>query len=288
MERYYKKYAPVFLIPLLICFLVAFLVPFCMGVFYSFTDFITLSEFQFNGIKNFQYIFKGQSDSPIPTFWVAFGRTSLFAVISIITINFNAFILALLLTKGLKGSNTYRSIFFLPNLIGGIVLGYIWKLILNGVLQLMGTNLSSNPWYSFFGLVILMNWQQVGYMMIIYIAALMNVPEDLNESAEIDGASKFKTTMHVTIPMVIPSFTICTFLTLTNSFKLYDQNIALSGNSITTNLLAADIVGTVKPIVDGIGQSYGPQQAKSLLFFIIVAIISGIQVFATRRKEVEA
>lgn len=288
MERYYKKYAPVFLIPLLICFLVAFLVPFCMGVFYSFTDFITLDKFQFNGIKNFQYIFKGQSDSPIPTFWVAFGRTSLFAAISIITINFNAFILALLLTKGLKGSNTYRSIFFLPNLIGGIVLGYIWKLILNGVLQLMGTNLSSNPWYSFFGLVILMNWQQVGYMMIIYIAALMNVPEDLNESAEIDGASKFKTTMHVTIPMVIPSFTICTFLTLTNSFKLYDQNIALSGNSITTNLLAADIVGTVKPIIDDLGASYGPQQAKSLLFFIIVAIISGIQVFATRRKEVEA
>ena len=252
---------------------------------FSFTKYKAFDNFEFNGFKNFELAFSPEyaPDNGIPTFWVSLGRTSLFAIISIVTINFNAFILALLLTKGLKGSNTYRSIFFMPNLIGGIVLGYIWKLILNGILQAMGTNLSANPWYSFFGLVILMNWQQVGYMMIIYIAALMNVPTDLNESAEIDGASKFKTTMHVTIPMVIPSFTICTFLTLTNSFKLYDQNIALSGSGASTNLLAADIVATLAP-----NGNLGPQQAKSLVFFLIVAVISGIQVFATRSKEVEA
>ena len=175
----------------------------------------------------------------------------------------------------------------MPNLIGGIVLGYIWKLILNGILGLMNTNLTANPIYGFIGLVILMNWQQVGYMMIIYIAALMNVPEELNESAEIDGAGKMKTTLHVTIPMVLPSITICTFLTLSNSFKLYDQNLALSGLNDSTNLLAADIMNTVAPNFE-LGASLGPQQAKSLLFFLIVAAISGLQVFATRRKEQEA
>ncbi len=285
MQKFYKKYAPIFILPLLLCFGLVILIPFFSGVMFSFTKYKAFDNFEFNGFKNFELAFSPEyaPDNGIPTFWVSLGRTSLFAIISIVTINFNAFILALLLTKGLKGSNTYRSIFFMPNLIGGIVLGYIWKLILNGILQAMGTNLSANPWYSFFGLVILMNWQQVGYMMIIYIAALMNVPTDLNESAEIDGASKFKTTMHVTIPMVIPSFTICTFLTLTNSFKLYDQNIALSGSGASTNLLAADIVATLAP-----NGNLGPQQAKSLVFFLIVAVISGIQVFATRSKEVEA
>ncbi|MDY5649586.1 MAG: sugar ABC transporter permease [Candidatus Enterosoma sp.] len=288
MQKYYKKYAPVFLGPLLICFVGIFVVSFCIGIMYSFTDWVTLSEFQFNGLKNFERIFNPTFGvNGVPTFWTAFGRTALFAVVSIITINLNAFLLALLLTKGLRGSNVYRSVFFMPNLIGGIVLGYIWKLILNGILGLMNTNLTANPIYGFIGLVILMNWQQVGYMMIIYIAALMNVPEELNESAEIDGAGKMKTTLHVTIPMVLPSITICTFLTLSNSFKLYDQNLALSGLNDSTNLLAADIMNTVAPNFE-LGASLGPQQAKSLLFFLIVAAISGLQVFATRRKEQEA
>ena len=288
MQKYYKKYAPVFLGPLLICFVGIFVVSFCIGIMYSFTDWVTLSEFQFNGLKNFERIFNPAFGvNGVPTFWTAFGRTALFAVVSIITINLNAFLLALLLTKGLRGSNVYRSVFFMPNLIGGIVLGYIWKLILNGILGLMNTNLTANPIYGFIGLVILMNWQQVGYMMIIYIAALMNVPEELNESAEIDGAGKMKTTLHVTIPMVLPSITICTFLTLSNSFKLYDQNLALSGLNDTTNLLAADIMNTVAPNFE-LGASLGPQQAKSLLFFLIVAAISVLQVFATRRKEQES
>ncbi len=281
MQKYYKKYAAVFLLPLLICFTIAFLIPFCMGIFFSFTKYKAVNNWSWTGIQNYQRAFSTEYGTP--SFWIALGRTTLFAAICIITINFNAFRLALLLTKGLKGSNVYRSIFFRPNLIGGIILGYIWRVLLNGILLQFDQNLSSNPWYGFFGLVILMNWQQVGYRMIIYIAALRNVPTDLNESASIDGASKFQTTRHVTIPMVIPSFTICSFLTLSNSYKLYDQNLALSGLSPQTNLLAADIVSTT--ISNG---NLGPQQAKSVVFFLIVAAISGIQVRATRKKEVEA
>lgn len=281
MQKYYKKYAAVFLLPLLICFTIAFLIPFFMGIFFSFTKYKAVNNWSWTGIQNYQRAFSTEYGTP--SFWIALGRTTLFAAICIITINFNAFRLALLLTKGLKGSNVYRSIFFRPNLIGGIILGYIWRVLLNGILLQFNQNLSSNPWYGFFGLVILMNWQQVGYRMIIYIAALRNVPTDLNESASIDGASKFQTTRHVTIPMVIPSFTICSFLTLSNSYKLYEQNLALSGLSPQTNLLAADIVSTT--ISNG---NLGPQQAKSVVFFLIVAAISGIQVRATRKKEVEA
>ena len=281
MQKYYKKYAAVFLLPLLICFTIAFLIPFFMGIFFSFTKYKAVNNWSWTGIQNYQRAFSTEYGTP--SFWIALGRTTLFAAICIITINFKVFRLALLLTKGLKGSNVYRSIFFRPNLIGGIILGYIWRVLLNGILLRFNQNLSSNPWYGFFGLVILMNWQQVGYRMIIYIAALRNVPTDLNESASIDGASKFQTTRHVTIPMVIPSFTICSFLTLSNSYKLYDQNLALSGLSPQTNLLAADIVSTT--ISNG---NLGPQQAKSVVFFLIVAAISGIQVRATRKKEVEA
>ncbi len=281
MQKYYKKYAAVFLLPLVICFTIAFLIPFFMGIFFSFTKYKAVNNWSWTGIQNYQRAFSTEYGTP--SFWIALGRTTLFAAICIITINFNAFRLALLLTKGLKGSNVYRSIFFRPNLIGGIILGYIWRVLLNGILLQFDQNLSSNPWYGFFGLVILMNWQQVGYRMIIYIAALRNVPTDLNESASIDGASKFQTTRHVTIPMVIPSFTICSFLTLSNSYKLYDQNLALSGLSPQTNLLAADIVFTTIP-----NGNLGPQQAKAVVFFLIVAAISGIQVRATRKKEVEA
>ena len=281
MQKYYKKWAPLFLIPVLICFLIAFLVPFVLGAYFSFTHFQAIDNAKFIGVENYVLAF-GNGNT---TFWVALGRTSLFAVLSIVTINLNAFLLALLLTKGLKGSNIFRSIFFMPNLIGGLVLGYIWKIIFSNILlTLFNTTLSSNPWYQFFGLLIVMNWQQVGYMMVIYISALMNVPTSLSESASIDGASKLKTTLHITIPMVIPAFTICTFLTLTNSFKLFDQNIALSGYSADTNLLAADIVSTT----NAFGSNLGPGQAKAVIFFIVVALISGLQVYTSRRKEIEA
>ena len=285
VQKYYKKWAPIFLIPIMVCFLVAFLVPFGMGLYFSLTRYQSIDNATFIGFDNYVKAFTSLNDKTA-TFWVSLGRTSLFAVLSIITINLFAFILALLLTKGLKGSNMFRSIFFLPNLIGGIVLGYIWKIVFSNLFLTFGSSFSSNNWYSFFGLLVLMNWQQVGYMMVIYIAALMNIPAELNESAEIDGASKTKTTFHITIPMVIPAFTICTFLTLTNSYKLFDQNIALSGYSEETNLLAADIVNTMSGSL--YGGNMGPGQAKAVVFFVIVAIIAGAQVFFTRKKEIEA
>ena len=251
-----------------------------MGVMFSFTRYRTIRDWSFNGVQNFVEAF-GQGT----TFWAAFGRTAAFAAVCIVTINVFAFLLALLLTQGLKGSNFFRSLFFMPNLIGGIVLGYIWQLLINGILNSFNQTIISNPQYGFWGLVIVMNWQQIGYMMVIYIAALMNVPTDLNESAAIDGANAFQRTVHVTIPMVLPSITICTFLTLTNSFKLYDQDLAFNGTSTDTRLLANDIFVTMFNTSTG---NMGPGQAKALIFFLIVALISGAQVYFTRSKEVEA
>jgi raffinose/stachyose/melibiose transport system permease protein len=281
MQKYYKKWAPIFLVPLLGCFIITFLVPFFMGFVYSFTFYRTIDDYHFNGFENYIKAF-----SPTSTFWHALGMTTAFTVVSVITINVLAFALALLLTKGLKGTNFFRSLFFMPNLIGGIVLGWIWNLLLNGILLNFNTNLTANPQYGFWGLVIVMNWQQVGYMMVIYIAALMNVPVELNESAQIDGANKRQTTFHITIPMVVPAITICTFLTLTNGFKLYDQNLALTGTSVPEDeLLALDIFQTM---FTNAKHNMGIGQAKAVLFFFIVALISGLQVFMTRSKEVEA
>ncbi|MFA6874475.1 MAG: sugar ABC transporter permease [Bacilli bacterium] len=212
--------------------------------------------------------------------------TVAFVCVSVILINVFALALALLLTKGLKGSAFFRSLFFMPNLIGGIVLGWIWNLILNGFLMSLGTNLYAKPAYGFWGLVLVTCWQQVGYMMVIYIAALMNVPVELTESAQIDGANKWQTIKNVTIPMIVPAITICTFLTLTNGFKLFDQNLALTGSSVPEDqLLALDIYQTMFNNAAG---NMGIGQAKALVFFLIVAAISGLQVFLSRKKEVQA
>ena len=202
MQKYYKKWAPIFLIPIMVCFLVAFLVPFGMGLYFSLTRYQSIDNATFIGFDNYVKAFTSLNDKTA-TFWVSLGRTSLFAVLSIITINLFAFILALLLTKGLKGSNMFRSIFFLPNLIGGIVLGYIWKIVFSNLFLTFGSSFSSNNWYSFFGLLVLMNWQQVGYMMVIYIAALMNIPADLYESANIDGATKWQQYTKITLPYML-------------------------------------------------------------------------------------
>jgi raffinose/stachyose/melibiose transport system permease protein len=281
MQKYYKKWAPIFLAPLLLCFIVAFLVPFCMGILFAFTKYKTIRDFSFNGFDNFIAAFGTGS-----TFWHALGMTVAFVVVTVLLINVFALALAILLTKGLKGSSFFRSLFFMPNLIGGIVLGWIWNLILNGFLTALGTNLYANAQFGFWGLVLVTCWQQVGYMMVIYIAALMNVPVELTESAEIDGASKWQTIKSVTIPMIVPAITICTFLTLTNGFKLFDQNLALTGASVPEDeLIALDIYTTMFNNASG---NMGPGQAKALIFFLIVACISGLQVFITRKKEVEA
>ncbi len=283
MRKSVKKYFPVFALPTLVAFAVSFLIPFVTGTYLSFTEFKVVNDAKWVGIENYIRIFTQDKD-----FLNALWLTVKFTFVSVITINIIAFAIALLLTKKLRGTNIFRTIFFMPNLIGGIVLGHIWSLIINGVLGIFGVDITYNPDYGFWGLVVLMNWQLIGYMMIIYIAGIQNIPDSLSEAAAIDGASPFQTLIHVTVPMVMPSVTICTFLTLTNSFKLFDQNLALNGKSAETSLLALDIY---KTFYDHTGlklaQWHGMGQAKAVIFFIIVAIIAFVQLRATRQKEVE-
>ena len=279
MQKTLKRYFPIFVLPTLIAFSFAFIIPFVMGVYLSFCKFKTITNAQFVGLENYIKIFADKD------FVNAFGFTLKFSVVSIITINVFAFILALALTRKIKGTNLFCTVFFMPNLIGGIILGYIWQQMINAVLLKYETTLVANPTYGFWGLVILMNWQMIGYMMIIYVAGLQNVPTDLIEAAEIDGATSLQTLFKVKIPMVMPSITICLFLTVSNSFKLFDQNLALTAGapSKKTAMLALDIYNTFygRNGFEGVGQ------AKAVLFFIVVAVIALGQLVLTRRKEVE-
>lgn len=280
MEKRLKKYFPIFVLPTLIAFCIAFLIPFIMGVYLSFTEFTTVANSKWVGLSNYAKAFENKE------FLNALWFTGKFTVVAVITINVLGFLLALLLTRGKKGSNIFRSVFFMPNLIGGIVLGYIWQLIINGVLYKFGVTLTYDAKYGFWGLVVLMNWQLIGYMMIIYIAGIQNVPEDLIEAAKIDGASPLKTLVSVKIPMIMSSITICLFLTLSNSFKLFDQNLALTAGapSKMTSMLALDIYNTFygRTGYEGVGQ------AKAVLFFLLVAILAFAQLIFTRSKEVES
>ena len=279
MQKTLKRYFPIFVLPTLIAFSFAFIIPFVMGVYLSFCKFKTITNAQFVGLGNYIKIFADKD------FVNAFGFTLKFSVVSIVTINVFAFILALALTRKIKGTNLFRTVFFMPNLIGGIILGYIWQQMINAVLIKYETTLVANPTYGFWGLIILMNWQMIGYMMIIYVAGLQNVPTDLIEAAEIDGATSLQTLFKVKIPMVMPSITICLFLTVSNSFKLFDQNLALTAGapSKKTAMLALDIYNTFygRNGFEGVGQ------AKAVLFFIVVAVIALGQLVLTRRKEVE-
>lgn len=279
MQKTLKRYFPIFVLPTLIAFSFAFIIPFVMGVYLSFCKFKTITNAQFVDLENYIKIFADKD------FVNAFGFTLKFSVVSIVTINVFAFILALALTRKIKGTNLFRTVFFMPNLIGGIILGYIWQQMINAVLLKYETTLVANPTYGFWGLIILMNWQMIGYMMIIYVAGLQNVPTDLIEAAEIDGATSLQTLFKVKIPMVMPSITICLFLTVSNSFKLFDQNLALTAGapSKKTAMLALDIYNTFygRSGFEGVGQ------AKAVLFFIVVAVIALGQLVLTRRKEVE-
>lgn len=274
-----KKYFPIFVMPTLIAFLIAFAVPFVLGLYLSFTEFTTVVDAEWVGIENYLKAFS--NDDFLNALWF----TVKFTVVSVITINVIAFTLALILTKGLKGTNLFRTVFFMPNLIGGIVLGYIWQLIINGVLNFSGVTITYDPKYGFWGLVILMNWQLIGYMMVIYIAGIQNIPSDLQDASKVDGANRLQTLRNVTIPLVMPSITICLFLTITNSFKLFDQNLALTAGapSKQTAMLALDIYNTFYSRIgwEGVGQ------AKAVIFFVIVAAISFVQLALTRKKEVE-
>ena len=279
MKRNLHPYFPLFVLPTLAAFVISFLIPFVMGIYLSFCKFTTVANAQWTGLENYRRIF---SDS---SFTNALWFTVKFTIVSVITVNVFAFLLALVLTRGLRGTNVFRTIFFMPNLIGGIVLGYIWNLIINGVLSIFGTDITYKAAYGFWGLVILTNWQLIGYMMVIYIAGLQNIPGDITEAAEIDGASKGQITLRITIPMVMPSVTICTFLTLTNSFKLFDQNLALTAGAPgrETAMLALDIYNTFygRPGWQGAGQ------AKAVIFFIIAAAIAFIQLRLTEGKGAE-
>lgn len=282
MEKAVKRYAPIFVLPTFLAFVIGFILPFIEGLYLSFCQFTTVKDAKFIGIGNYQRIF---TDS---TFTNSFKFTVLFAVASIVLINVIAFILALLLTRKLKGTNIFRTIFFMPNLIGGIVLGYIWQILINCVLSIVGKPLLAlNSSAGYWGLIILMCWQQIGYMMIIYIAGLQNVSDDLIEAAQIDGATWWKTLWKVKLPMVMPSITICVFLTLTNSFKLFDQNLALTGGDPNhfTEMLALNIYQTFYARAGA--QWKGLGQAKAVLFCVLVIAISMIQLKATRSREVQ-
>lgn len=279
MEKAIKRYFPIFVLPTMIAFTIGFIVPFAMGVYLSFCKFTTVNDATFVGLSNYAKIFSDK------TFVHAFWYTAAFTVVSVLLINVLAFIVAMLLTKGIKGTNIFRTVFFMPNLIGGIVLGYIWQLLLNGILMKFDRTLTYSSTYGFWGLVILMCWQQVGYMMIIYIAGIQNIPGELIEAAKIDGANARQVLKNVTIPMVMPSITVCTFLTLTNSFKLFDQNLALTNGepSNMSEMLALNIYNTFygRSGWEGVGQ------AKAVVFFILVAVIALTQNYLTRRKEVQ-
>lgn len=280
MRKDLKKQFVLFVLPTLTAFCIAFLIPFVMGVYLSFTRFTTVTNARWVGLENYVRAFTGDRD-----FVSALWFTVKFTVLSVVTINIAAFFLALALTQKLWCTNGFRTVFFMPNLIGGIVLGYIWQLIINGVLARWGADITMNAKYGFWGLVVLMNWQLVGYMMIIYIAAIQNIPPELREAARIDGAGAAAVLRHVTIPMAAPAITICTFLTLTNSFKLFDQNLALTRGAPQkqTAMLALDIYNTFygRTGYEGVGQ------AKAVVFFLIVAAIAWVQLRFTRTQEVE-
>ena len=281
MGKAVKKYFALFVLPTLIAFVIAFAVPFLMGVYLSFTEFRTVSDAQFVGFANYIKAFS-ENNEFLSSLWF----TVKFAVVSVFSINVLAFSLALMLTRGIKGTNIFRTVFFIPNLIGGIVLGYIWQLIINGVLYKYGYSITSNPTFGFWGLVILMNWQMIGYMMIIYIAGIQNISTDILEAAKVDGANSFTTLFRIIIPSVMPSVTICLFLTITNSFKMFDPNLALTAGapSKQTQMVALDIYNTFysRSGYEGVGQ------AKAVIFFLVVAVIALLQLRFTRRKEVES
>ncbi len=289
ITRPIRKCFPLFLLPTIAAFCIGFIYPFLKGIYLSFCEFKTTSNAHFVGFSN--YVKAVQDATFLHSFWY----TALYAVVSLVLINVLAFFLAYLLTQGIKGTNIFRTVFFMPNLIGGIVLGYIWSMIFDGILSRYGTSILLETKYGFWGLIILMCWQQIGYMMIIYIAGLQAVPEDMIEAALIDGATRWQTLIHVTIPNMMSSFTICMFLSLTNGFKLFDPNLALTGGQPfvwqadgtsvrTTEMMALNIYNTFY------GQNTsarGVAQAKAVIFFVLVAALSLIQLRATRSKEVQ-
>lgn len=288
VRRPIQRCFPIFILPTFLAFIIGFLYPFVKGIYLSFCTFTTPRDAKFVGFSNYVKAFQD------PSFVHAFWFTALFTVASIVAINIFAFAIAYILTQNIAGANVFRTVFFMPNLIGGIVLGYIWSMIFDGVLRYYNTYLLAKTSYGFWGLLILMCWQQIGYMMIIYIAGLQGIPEDMMEAAKIDGANKWQTLWRVTLPNVMPSITICVFLTLTNSFKLFDQNLALTNGMPVAFQEDGTIINTTEMLALNIYKTFytgsttrGVAQAKAVVFFILVAILALAQLKATREKEVQ-
>lgn len=285
MEKGIRKYFPIFALPTMIAFAIGFIIPFLYGIFLSFCKFTTVTDWSWVGFQNYTRIFvvKGALDTSfIHSMWY----TALFTIVSVLIINVVSFAIAMALTKGIRGTNLFRTVFFLPNLIGGIVLSYIWLMIFNAILQNFSKTIVSSQWTAFWGLIIVVCWQQIGYMMIIYIAGIQNIPGELIEAAKIDGANSWQLLRNVTLPMLMPTITICSFLTLTNGFKMFDQNLALTGGNPgkLSQLLALNIYDTMY----GTTGWQGVGQAKAVIFFILVALISVAQNKLTTSKEVES
>ena len=279
MEKAIKKYWPIFLLPTMAAFMIGFVIPFIEGIYLSFCKFTTIKDAEFVGMSNYIDALKDT------TFTGSFRFTALFAIVTLVLINVLAFLIALALTQNIKGTNIFRTVFFMPNLIGGIVLGYVWQLIFDAIFARFGLALKLSETLGFWGLVILICWQQIGYMMIVYIAGLQAIPGDIMEAAMIDGANRSQRLFRITIPNMMPSITICTFFTITNSFKLFDQNLALTGGEPLhkTEMMALIIYQTFygRTGYEGVGQ------AKAVLFFLLVVVIGLLQLRLTREKEVQ-
>ncbi|MFR0569516.1 carbohydrate ABC transporter permease [Bifidobacterium apri] len=275
-----RRWWALFALPTFAAFVIGFLVPFILGVYLSFCKFTTVTDAQVVGLRNYRVALQDKE------FWHAMAYTVAFTIVTTIIINVVAFAIAYMLTKAFKGTNIFRSVFFMPNLIGGIILGYIWLLLLNGILAHWAKSITYSSTYGFWGMVMLLCWQQIGYMMIIYVAGLQSLPTDVIEAAEVDGANGRQRLFHVIIPLMMPSITVCTFLTVTNGFKMYDQNLALTNGapSNTSELVALNIYRTFYGRIgfEGVGQ------AKAVVFFIIVAVVALIQNRLTSSKEVQA
>ncbi|TCN01352.1 raffinose/stachyose/melibiose transport system permease protein [Paenibacillus sp. BK033] len=281
----------VFVGPGMIVFTIIVLIPFLLGFYFSFTEWngLDLDKAKWIGMENVHRIFTNDDK-----FWASFKFTLKFTVVTVVVTNILALILGLLLTRPMRGRNTLRTIFFLPNMIGGILLGYIWQFIFTKgfktIGEMTGWHFFELPWLGtpetgFWGLVIVFVWQTTGYMMVIYIAAIVGVPKDLMEAATIDGATYFQTVRKVIMPLVMPAITVCLFLTTSGAFKMFDLNLSLTkgGPGTSTQSLAYNIYAEAL-----VNNRYGLGTAKAMLFFFAVSIIAVTQVWLTKRKEVEA
>lgn len=298
MEKYYKKWFKILNIPAIILFVVVILVPFIMGVAYSFTawrgSYFKGSEHWYGalvGFKNYIKVFHSQK------FITSFVYTIKFTVVAVVIKNIVSLGMALMVRKVGKGKGFFRTVFFFPNLLGGLAMGFIWSFIFQNVYSLMLfgedspihipflCDMLQDPNKAVFAMAIMATWQTAGYLMLIYLNGLNNIPEDLYEAASIDGATAWQKFRHITVPMLMPAFTIVFLLTLSSSFKMLDENLALTGGDFGTRMLSLQILLTTR---ENTPPNYGMAQAQAVIFFILIATVSIIQVIVTKRKEIEA